>query len=67
MISQLLPNAVQPYFTNNDEFWRERRAISVCLQTAGIYGEDASRIEYETLIKLGIVHRSPCERSNHNV
>ena len=55
------PKPIQPYITNTDEFWRERRVIEACIQAAGIYGEEASMIEYEALRKLGIIEKSPCD------
>ena len=55
------PKPIQFSISAKDEFWRERRAIEACIQAAGIYGEEASMIEYEALRRLGIIEKSPCD------
>lgn len=63
IIQELLsPHAIHPFYTERDEHWRERRAISACLEAAGIYGEEAMFIEMEAMKKLGIYKPLPCEK-----
>lgn len=54
MIEQFKPKPIDP-FPQPDKYDRERKAIRACLQTVGIYGEDAMLAEACTMKRLGIV------------
>lgn len=61
-IKELQPHPLPPFRAGEKgEHWRERRAIAACLECAGIWGEEASIIEYNALRKLGLIEKHPCD------
>lgn len=65
MIDELLkPHPILPYTPRIES--PAEKAIRIAVEHSGLYGSDVAMLEYELLLKAGLVEEHPCMKGVKN-